>query len=94
MITNEITRDGMTGDTIVTVTWESGETIQYTLTSEYVGDEYSELLAVSVFITGYGCPSDDVEFSNWDWRAQASEWVNDFDTVAEAIAYCTDDNAG
>lgn len=93
MITNEVTRDGMTGDTIVTVTWNTGETLQYTITSEYRGDAHSDLLAVSVFITGYGCPGD-FDFSNWDWRAQSSEWVNDFDTVAEAVAYCTNDNAG
>lgn len=77
MTTTTIGTDNATGDTIVTITWSTGECIRYTV----VDSGYF----AAVWHTGYGCPDDGIEFSTWECGAFGLDAVGTFDTVAEAI---------
>ena len=71
-------------NTIVTVTWSTGECIRYTI----VDNETS----AHVWQTGYGCPEDDVDFFTWECGDFGTDIVGEFENVAEAIEFCSDSN--
>jgi len=68
-------------NTIVTVTWSTGECIRYTI----VDNDTS----AHVWQTGYGCPEDDVDFFMWKCGEFGGD-PREFETVAEAIEFCSD----
>lgn len=68
-------------NTIVTVTWSTGECIRYTIVDN--GD------SAHVWQTGYACPEDDVALFTWEPGEHGME-PEEFATVADAIDFCSD----
>ena len=84
--------DAITGNTVVTITWSDGECIQYTIAPnpDADPDDYLNSMSYNVYITGYACPEDGVEFSQWDISDETrAELATQCDTMADAIEYCT-----
>ena len=68
--------------TIVTVTWSTGECIRYTIVDNNT--------SAHVWQTGYACPEDEVGLVMWDAGEFGTDVLAEFDTVAEAIEFCSD----
>ena len=86
--------DDANGNTVVTVTWSTGELIQYTIAKNptFNPDSIEDCLEWNVYITGYACPEDDVSFVQLDIGKHRVECAGQFETEADAIEFCSEAN--
>jgi len=77
-------------NTIVTVTWSTGECIQYTIAANptFDADSFENCMAYNVYITGYNSPDDDLGFQ--EYSIDRAECATQCETEMDAIEFCSD----
>jgi hypothetical protein len=80
-------------NTVVTVTWDSGECFQYTIAANPMFDghdatSFEDCMAYNVYITGYCNPEDGLGFE--EYPIDRAECAQQCETEMDAIEFCID----
>ena len=77
-------------NTVVTVTWSTGECIQYTIAANptFDADSFLDCMPYNVYITGHNSPEDDLGFQEFD--IANAECATQCETEMDAIEFCSD----